>query len=251
MSYYGIIGKPLEHSYSPGFYKAKFSKSGLKDYRYQKFELNHIDEFPDLITQNPDLKGLNVTSPYKEAVLPFLDILDKNAKFTGAANLIKIKHTSEGKKLHGFNTDVYGFEMSLLPLIKNKKLKALIFGTGGGSRAAEYVLKKNAITFEIVTRRPLKANQIVYWSLDKHTLKQYKLLINTTPLGMYPKDEESLPIPYDYITNKHIAYDMIYNPEETVFLKHCKQEGALTVNGLKMFLLQAEKNWEIWNSAKY
>lgn len=251
MNYYGIIGNPLNHSNSPEFFNKKFKQAGLKDFKYLKFELEDIDELPSLIKSHNELKGLNVTSPFKETVMRHLDRIDKNSKFIGASNVIKIKNIDGRTILCGYNTDSYGFEETLKPFLGKKKPKALLLGTGGGSKAVEFILKKHAISYEIVTRRPLKANQIVYWSLNKDVMDQFRLLINTTSLGMHPHQNEAPLIPFQYISKNHIAIDLIYNPGETVFLRRCREAGARTINGEKMFKLQAEKTWKIWNSDKY
>lgn len=248
MNCYGIIGNPLDHSNSPEFFNNKFKLEGLDDLQYLKFELNNIDEFPSLIKKHPGLKGVNVTSPFKESVMKYLDKIDKNSKFIGASNVIKIKDIDGKKILCGFNTDSYGFEETIRPFLGKSRLKALLLGTGGGSKAVEYVFRKHAISYEVVTRRPLKANQIVYWALSKEVMDQYQMLVNATSLGMHPHENEVPMIPFEHINKNHIAIDLIYNPGETLFLGRCREAGARTINGEKMFKLQAEKTWEIWSS---
>jgi len=251
MNLYGIIGNPLGHSVSPGFFEKKFREEGLNEHEYRKFELQDIDEFPEILAKNETLRGVNVTSPYKESVIRYINITDQNSKFIGAVNVVKIRQFQTRKELYGYNTDAFGFETTLLPYTKKRKLRALILGSGGGSKAVEFVLKKLGISYEIVSRRPLKANQIIYWAIDKEIMDEYRLIINATPLGMSPNENEMPLVPLEYINPEHIVIDLIYNPEETLLLKRAREAGATTVNGKQMFEIQAEKTWEIWNSNKY
>jgi shikimate dehydrogenase len=243
MRQFGLIGYPLSHSFSKGYFTEKFLKEGIDDCHYDIFPLESIEDFVALCEQHKNLVGLNVTIPYKEKIIPFLDELNNEAAAIGAVNTIKFIN---GKK-NGYNTDCYGFEMSLKPLLKPYHTNALILGTGGASKAVEYVLKKLGISFQYVSRNKT-ANTINYDVLDERIIHHSKLIINSTPLGMYPNIENSPDISYDFITDKHLLYDLIYNPEETQFLKEGKQRGAQTKNGLEMLYLQAEKSWEIWNS---
>ncbi len=243
MRQFGLIGYPLSHSFSKGYFAEKFQKEGIADCQYDVFPLADIEDFVVFCDQHKHLAGLNVTIPYKEKIIPFLDELNDEAAAIGAVNTIKF---IEGKKI-GYNTDCHGFEMSLKPLLKPHHTDALILGTGGASKAVEYVLKKLDISFQYVSRNK-SANTINYDELDEHIIHHSKLIINSTPLGMYPDIENSPDIPYDFITDKHLLYDLIYNPEETQFLKKGKQHGAQTKNGLEMLYLQAEKSWKIWNS---
>lgn len=237
---FGLIGKDISYSFSKNYFTLKFKKLGLNDYEYVNFDLKSIDEFKDLISK--ELKGLNVTIPYKESIINFLDEIDDEAKLIGAVNTIKIDKRG---RLTGFNTDVYGFEESLKPKLKKSHKKALVLGTGGASKAVCYVLDKLKIDYLLVSRSPEKT-QISYTDLNRSLLEKYTIIINCTPLGTYPKVEEYPKIPYDCITKKHLLYDLIYNPEKTQFLKEGEKRGADISNGLKMLELQAEKSWKIW-----
>ena len=237
---FGLIGKDISYSFSKNYFTLKFKKLGLNDYEYVNFDLKSIDEFKDLIIK--ELKGLNVTIPYKENIIEFLDEIDEEAKLIGAVNTIKIDKRGN---LKGYNTDVYGFEESLKPRLKKSHKKALVLGTGGASKAVCYVLDKLNIDYLIVSRTPEKT-QISYTDLNRSLLEKHTIIINCTPLGTYPKVEEYPKIPYDCITKKHLLYDLIYNPEKTRFLKEGEKRGADISNGLKMLELQAEKSWNIW-----
>ena len=242
---FGLIGYPISHSFSKEYFSDKFLKEGINSSYYELFPLKKIEELPHLIKQFPNLKGLNVTLPYKEKVIPFLSGIDKSAKGIGAVNTIKIE---EGK-LFGFNTDVYGFETSLIQFIKKEsKLvdNALVLGTGGASKAVVYVLKKMNISYQLVSRDKEKGD-LTYTDLDEKILSKNQLIINTTPLGMAPKVDDSPKLDYDKLNSNHLLFDLVYNPEKTVFLTKGKQQGCSTLNGLPMLYLQAEKAWEIWN----
>jgi len=248
MKEFAIIGYPLTHSFSPIYFNEKFKKLNLIEYIYNKYPLTSIEEFPDLIKNNNNLIGLNVTIPYKEQVIKYLDILDETARSIGAVNTIKITRQDEKVILKGFNTDAYGFMNSFKPLLKEYHKKALILGTGGASKAVVYVLKNLNIDFLFVSRKPKAENHISYNDLfNKKILSDYLIVINTTPLGMYPDSNTKPEIPYDQITEYHYLYDLIYNPDETLFLKEGKKRNATIKNGLEMLYLQAEKAWEIWN----
>ncbi|RZJ31475.1 MAG: shikimate dehydrogenase [Flavobacterium sp.] len=236
---FGLVGKNISYSFSRGYFSEKFETLRLEA-EYKNFDINHISEFPKIIT--PNLKGLNVTIPYKESVIPYLDELSQTAKAIGAVNTIELKNG----RLIGHNTDYFGFQKSLEPLLQSHHKKALILGTGGASKAVAYALKNIGIDFAFVSRNA-DVNSISYESLDKSTFKEYQIIINTTPLGTFPNVDSAPDIPYELFTNQHIAYDLIYNPEETLFLKKAKSNGAITKNGLEMLQLQAEKSWEIWN----
>lgn len=237
---YGLIGKELTHSFSPKYFSNKFLAENIIA-KYNLFPLNDIKEFSNLLKENKFLKGLNVTIPYKESIIPFLNEIDKTASDINAVNTIKFTDN----KLIGFNTDVIGFEKSLKPLLKNHHKKALIFGTGGASKAVCFVLKKLKIKYKIVSR---KKSFLQYNQIDKVLLKEYSILINTTPLGMFPNIERKININYNGISNKHLVYDLIYNPLETTFLFSAKQQGAIIKNGLEMLEIQAEESWKLWNS---
>lgn len=241
---FGLLGKNISYSFSRGYFSEKFTKLNLEEYKYVNFDLQHIKDFSSVVEENKNLKGMNVTIPYKVDVIPFLDNLDKTAKAIGAVNTIKF--TKEGS-LKGYNTDVFGFENSLIPLLKKHHKKALILGTGGASKAIAYALNKNDIKFKFVSRNPKETNQISYESLSEEVLKEYTIIINSTPLGTSPDIEKCPNIPYQFITSKHILYDLIYNPDVTTFLSKGKEKGATIKNGLEMLKLQAEESWRIWN----
>lgn len=243
MKQYGLIGYPLSHSFSKGYFAQKFLNENINDSQYDIFPLENINDFKQLIETQKKLKGLNVTIPYKEKIIPFLDELDIEAKTIRAVNTIKFIN---GKKI-GYNTDCYGFEMSLMPLLKSHHTHALILGSGGASKAVEYVLKKLGIAFQYVSRTKSE-NAITYDELNTFNIQHSTLIINTTPIGMYPNIDAEPNLPYQFITSKHLLYDLVYNPAETLFLKNGKENGAQTKNGLEMLHLQAERSWQIWNS---
>ena len=249
MRRFGLIGYPLTHSFSAGYFARKFENEQINDAVYENFSIESIDQFPGLLKHHPDLAGLNVTIPYKEKVIPFLDELNETASAVGAVNTIKFVKNSNGKVwLEGYNTDVYGFETSINPFLTSQHKNALILGTGGASKAIKYILNKKGIRFVSASIEELKENEIRYEDINKDLISSHLLIINATPLGTYPKVDTCPSIPYEYITANHILYDLVYNPEETLFLKKGKAQGAKTTNGLKMLHLQAEKAWEIWNS---
>lgn len=247
MKKFGIIGNPLTHSQSPEYFNNKFLENGLDDYEYNKYELKKIDEIIPLVQSEKELLGLNVTIPFKESVLKYMNELDYYAKFIGAVNTIKIIHDREGDIfLQGYNTDAFGFENTLKPHLTTKHNNGLIIGSGGASKAVEFVFKKLGIGYEIVTRRPLKSNHIVHWAVNKQIMDEYLIIINTTPLGMHPGTMDFPSIPYEFVTSDHIMFDLIYNPSKTRFLELGEKAGATVINGIKMFELQADKAWEIW-----
>ena len=246
MQQFGLIGYPLSHSFSKGYFTEKFKKENITDARYDIFPLENIESFKTLCEQTPNLSGLNVTIPYKQQVIPFLDNLDEAAAKVGAVNTIKFVN---GKKT-GYNSDIYGFEMSLKPMLENFHDYALILGTGGASKAVEYVLDKLNIPFQYVSRAK-SANCTSYQEIDETLMSKAKIIINTSPVGMYPNIDNAPDIPYQFITDKHLLYDLVYNPEETLFLKKGKEQGATVKNGLEMLYLQAEKSWNIWTKEKY
>jgi len=242
MAEFGLIGKDIDYSFSRSYFNEKFKNEGL-NHNYVNFDIDSIDEFSNIISSTKNLKGLNVTIPYKEAVIPYLDKLHKTAKKIGAVNTIKI--TKKGK-LIGYNTDYFGFEKSIEPLIKKHHKKALILGTGGASKAIAYALERLNIKHQFVSRSQSKKNIISYDSLTENDIKSHQIIINCTPLGTYPKTNECPDILYDAIDNTHLVFDLIYNPEETKFLTIAKIKGASICNGSKMLELQAEKAWNIW-----
>lgn len=248
MKTYGIIGYPLSHSLSFKFFTDKFKSLNI-DAQYINYPIESIELFPDLITLNLDLKGFNVTMPYKEQIIPFLDKISKEVEKTGAANVVKIIRNDGKVKLAGYNTDIYGFVNSLKPLLKPYHKKALILGTGGVSKAVAYGLSLLGIEYSFVSRFS-KSNSLVYKSLTLQIINEHKLIINATPLGMYPEINEFPIIPYQGFSKDHLAYDLIYNPEFTQFLEKASKYGAIIKNGKEMFLLQAEEAWRIWNVEK-
>lgn len=243
---FALIGKNISYSFSRGYFSNKFEELQLRHHEYVNFDLQDISELSQKIKEHKAcLKGMNVTIPYKLDIFKYLNEIDKVAEEIGAVNTIKI--TNEGK-LIGFNTDAYGFKKSLEPLLKSHHKKALILGTGGASKAVAYVLNELGIGFQLVSRvKNEEIKTISYEDLDKNCMLEHSIIINCTPLGTHPNVEDAPNIPYEMVTDKHILYDLIYNPEETTFLKRGKMKGATIKNGLEMLEQQAEKAWEIWN----
>lgn len=244
MKAYGLIGYPLTHSFSEKYFAEKFAKEGITDSNYRLFELADINQFPYLLESQPDLKGLNVTIPHKEAVIPFLDELDEETARIGAVNVIKI----EGGRTKGFNSDYQGFKQSLENfLAPGCQVQALVLGTGGASKAVNAALRHLQIPYREVSRTPL-SGRFTYQDITPALLADYHLIINTTPLGTYPKTETYPELPYQALTPQHYLFDLVYNPAETVFLRKGREAGAKTLNGYQMLVLQAEISWQIWNS---
>jgi len=247
---YGLIGKTLTHSFSPSYFAKKFAEEGIKNTTYQAFPLATIEDFPKLLESQPKLAGLNVTIPYKEAIIPYLDQFSSQAQAIGAVNTIEF--TKEGK-LIGHNTDVYGFvSMFLLQAIFKpiRKAKALVLGSGGAAKAICYALATELqVDYKIVSRTP-NTEQLSYNELDKDLVDEFRVIINTTPLGMYPKIDAAPLIPYSLLTSKHLLFDLIYNPAETVFMKKGRMQGAEAHNGQLMLEEQANKAWHIWNPSE-
>lgn len=243
MKTFGLIGKNIDYSFSRTYFAGKFRSENIPA-RYINFDLENVDKFPAVIKTTPDLGGLNVTIPYKQEIIPFLDALDPNAENIGAVNTIKI---NKEKKLTGYNTDYIGFSESLKPFLKPHHKKALILGTGGASKAVAFTFSKLGIAFTFVSRQP-KNKILGYSDLTKELLEEYTILVNSTPLGTFPDIEKHPPIPFEYLTSSHLVYDLIYNPAVTTFMNKAKQKGATVTNGLKMLELQAEAAWKIWNS---
>ena len=246
MKQYGLIGFPLSHSFSKRFFTEKFEQENIRA-TYRNFEIKSISELPSVIGKNPELIGLNVTIPYKEQVIPCLNELDKAAAQIGAVNTIKITRENSGFFLKGFNTDTYGFEQAIEPLLKSYHQKALILGTGGASKAIKFVLEKLGIGYISATTGKPQKNRIKYENIDKKMMAERLLIINATPLGTYPQTDSSPAIPYEFITKKHLLFDLVYNPEVTLFLKKGKARGAAIKNGYEMLEQQALKSYEIWN----
>ncbi|UYW00403.1 shikimate dehydrogenase [Flavobacterium agricola] len=239
---YGLVGRNISYSFSPKYFKNKFKNLDLKNYKYKIFDLENIKEFEGIL-DNKNVHGLNVTIPYKEEIIPFLDKLNKHAKIIGAVNTITI---SKKGKTTGYNTDFVGFKKSLQPLLMPYHNKALILGTGGASKAVAYALKKLNIEYDFVSRTP-NEYQLGYHELNKKIFNEYQIIINTTPIGTHPNVDKAPDLDYSLFTNKHIAYDLVYNPEITKFLSLAQKHGAVGKNGYEMLELQAEKAWKIWN----
>lgn len=245
MRKFGLIGYPLSHSFSKKYFTEKFQQEGISDCQYELFPLVNIQELPKLLAQNPDLAGLNVTIPYKQAVFPYLSAMERSAQEVGAVNVIKIQ---QGRLL-GFNSDTYGFGQSLFHFLKgdSQQIKgALVLGTGGAAQAIVYILKKLNIPYKTVSRSAVKGD-LTYQTLTPEIIKNHQLIINTTPLGTSPNLDACPELPYESFTSKHYLFDLVYNPEKSLFLANGEKRGANICNGLEMLHLQAEKSWEIWN----
>lgn len=243
---YGLIGYPLSHSFSKRYFAEKFEQESIADSFYELFPIPKIEDLPALVAAHPNLIGLNVTIPYKEQILPFLDEIEEGAAAAGAVNTVLLKN---GKKV-GYNSDVYGFTTSLENAIERHQLKiekALILGTGGAAKAVKFALERSGREVKYVSRTKAE-NRYSYEDLTQDILEEYKLIVNTTPLGMAPKVDTFPNIPYHYISDSHLCFDLVYNPEITLFLQKAQQEGAHILNGLEMLYLQAEKSWEIWTT---
>ncbi len=247
MKIYGLIGYPLEHSFSKKYFNEKFEREHITGCSYRNFPLTAIDGFPLLVRNTPGLAGLNVTIPYKEQVVTYLNALDPVAEAVGAVNTIRFSEVDGDTWLTGFNTDVYGFSESVTPALDSSIDRALILGTGGASKAVNYVLENLGIEVLYVSRTKTKGPVISYQSLTEEIISSCRLIVNTTPLGTHPAVDEYPPIPYQAITHRHILYDLVYNPPLTAFLIRGKEQGATILNGSEMLRLQAEKSWEIWN----
>ena len=248
MLQFGLIGYPLGHSFSVPYFEKKFAEERI-DATYTNFPLENISEFDELVKRQPPLSGLNVTVPYKQQIIPYLDALDRIARSVGAVNTIVFCWRDERLGLLGFNTDVTGFERSLNEHIGSLQRKALVLGTGGSSKAIVYVLEKLGIEYQLVSRSEGEG-VVTYEKLDREKVAGSKLIINTTPLGMYPEVDTCPGIDYDAITPDHLLFDLIYNPEKTLFLAKGEERGAHTVNGHDMLVYQAEASWEIWNKRR-
>lgn len=243
---FGLIGKNISYSFSKKYFRQKFSDPLFEDCTYENFDIASIEEFPELLKKHPDLKGLNVTVPYKEAIIPYLDTLSQKAYAIGAVNVIRF--TKKGN-LKGYNSDWYGFKKSLEPLLQPHHQKALILGTGGAAKAVAFALDRLGIYYAFVSREPSEKT-IDYKHVNATTFDNFQIVINCTPLGTSPDTAACPPIPYEYFTRAHLAYDLVYNPERSEFLKRAKKQGAAIKNGYEMLVLQAEKAWRIWNKAE-
>ena len=249
MKKYGLIGFPLTHSFSKKYFTEKFEREKIKDAEYELFPLEHIKDLQDMLDMHPDIRGLNVTIPHKVNVLKYLDWIEHDARVAGAVNCIRVIAESpilasflgevgvsgHDFRLEGFNTDIYGFETSL------------VLGDGGAAKAVKCALDNLGINMTVVTRKPTPKG-ILFKDLKPYHIKRHKLIINTTPLGTAPNFDECPPIPYEALTPGHLLYDLVYNPEKTLFLKKGEEQGAKIKNGYEMLTLQAEKSWDIWNS---
>jgi shikimate dehydrogenase len=243
MPRFGLLGYPLTHSFSQKYFTEKFADLGLEGYSYENFSVPDISGFKKILEETKDLKGFNITIPYKKQIIDFLDESSEVVSAIGACNCVKI----DRGLLKGYNTDVFGFEQSLLTFLKKHHQKALVFGTGGASAAVLYVLSKLGIAYQSVSRTASEKS-ISYDQVDADLLATHHLLVNTTPLGMYPNVDDCPEIPYELLTEKHHLYDLIYNPSETKFLEKGRRQHASTQNGKEMLVLQAEESWRIWNS---
>lgn len=243
---YGLLGYPLGHSFSRNFFNNKFEAEQINA-EYLNFEIPDISMLMEVISEHDNLNGLNVTIPYKEQVIPFLNELDEDAANIGAVNVIKISRNNGELYLKGYNSDVIGFCDSIAPLLKPHMKKALILGTGGAAKAVAYGLKKLGIEAQYVSRRK-SDTAITYSDIDKSLLATHHVIVNTTPLGMYPNVDECPDIPYELLDGSHLCYDLLYNPDETLFMKNAKEHGATTKNGLEMLLLQAFASYDIWTT---
>ena len=247
MDKYGLIGYPLKHSFSIVYFNEKFKAENI-DAEYVNFEIPRIEEFMEVVEENPNLCGLNVTIPYTEQVIPYLDELDKDTAKIGAVNVIKIIRQPKGKtKLVGYNSDIIGFTRSIEPLLTPVHTHALILGTGGASKAIHRGLENLGVKATFVSRTKKNDEVLTYRELTPEVMRQYKVIVNCTPVGMYPKVDECPDIPYDLLTPEHLLYDLLYNPDETLFMKKGRAQSATVKNGLEMLLLQAFAAWEIWH----
>lgn len=243
---YGLVGFPLGHSFSARYFANKFKLGGINA-EYRNFEISEIGMLPEIINNTPSLRGLNVTIPYKQQIIPLLDELDDNARRIGAVNVVCVSRNADGNPhLTGHNADVIGFTYSLRPLLRPAHKKALVLGTGGASRAVVHGLGMLGIYPQPVSRTPSEG-AITYKDITPTMMDEYKLIVNTTPLGMFPKTDRCPDIPYKQLTPEHLLYDLVYNPEETLFLKRGREYGAVVKNGLEMLHLQAEASWRFWN----
>ena len=245
MDKYGLIGYPLGHSFSIGYFNERFENENI-DAKYINFEIPSIDDLPEVLASNPQLKGLNVTIPYKEKVIPFLDSVSPEARAIGAVNVIRVTHKGNKVILRGFNSDVIGFTKSIEPMLEKCHKKALILGTGGASKAVNYGLKSLGLETVFVSRYE-RPDTIQYESITPDVVKEYNVIVNCTPLGLYPHSDECPKLPYEALDSHNILYDLIYNPDQTLFMKKGLAHGAQVKNGLEMLLLQAFASWEFWN----
>lgn len=244
MDKYGLIGYPLGHSFSIGYHNQRFADEGINA-KYYNFEIKDIEQIIEVLGQNPELKGLNVTIPYKEKVLPYLDYVSPEARAIGAVNVIRVLHEGSKVVLRGYNSDVIGFVQSIEPMLESHHKKALVLGTGGASKAVTYGLKSLGIEPVCVSRYE-RPGTVQYESITPDVVHEYNVIVNCTPVGMFPKTDVCPTLPYDALDEDNILYDLIYNPDETLFMKKGAERGAQVKNGLEMLLLQAFASWEFW-----
>lgn len=248
MREFGLIGYPLGHAYSQKYFEEKFKKESITDAKYQLFPLSEISKIHNIILSQPNLIGLNITTPYKELVIPYLNEIDASILRLGTINTIKISRKDNTYSLKGFNTDVDGLRKTFEHLSLPEGSKALIFGSGGSGKTTRFVLEELGIKSTNVSREPENLSQLSYRNVTEAVLNHHSLIINASPVGMFPKVDECPAIPYEFITDRHICIDLVYNPAQTLFLKKCAEKGATVINGLTMLYEQADKAWEIWNS---
>lgn len=244
MRKFGLIGKSLTHSFSSDYFKSLFEKECVFDAEYNLYELTDVSEITEITKSNPDILGFNVTIPFKEAIIPYLYYSDEIVKKIGACNCVKVID----KKLYGYNTDVYGFTQSILPLIKPQHNKAMVLGNGGAAKAVIFALEQLSIDYKVFARNPKNNNDLKWKLLNSNLVKEANIIINTTPIGMFPNIDDYPELNYENLNRSHLVFDLIYNPEKTLFLKKAEQHNSITKNGLEMLELQANKSWEIWNS---
>lgn len=248
MRKFGLIGKFLDHSWSKEYFHQKFIREEIRDCLYENFQLDDLTHLRELILHDQELCGLNVTIPYKSEVMRYVDLIDPVAEAVQAVNCVKITRSGNIINLTGYNTDTIAFRETLKPLLRKEHRKALVLGTGGSSRAVCHALKDLHIAYALVSRKA-KAGALTYSSISSRIIADHQVIINTTPVGMFPNNDQCPPLPYKYLTSQHLVYDLIYNPEETLFLKKGRETGAQIKNGLEMLHLQAELSWKIWNSS--
>lgn len=246
---YGLLGYPLTHSFSMNFFNQKFESEHLNA-EYLNFEIPEIDLLMEILSEFPTMKGLNVTIPYKEQIIPYMDEMDEAAREVGAVNVVKVIPATNGTHfmLKGYNSDIIGFSDSISPLLKSTDMNALILGTGGASKAITYTLKHLGLNVTLVSRTKKNDSCITYQDITEEIIKNNTVIVNTTPLGMYPNVDNAPDIPYEFLDSSHLCYDLLYNPDETKFMRLASQHGAKVKNGLEMLLLQAFASWNIWNS---
>lgn len=245
MDTYGLIGHPLGHSFSQGFFHDKFQGEHI-DAQYLNFDVPDAHDVLEVLAAQPTLRGFNVTIPYKQQIMPYLDEVSKEARAIGAVNVVKVERKGSRTRLLGYNSDVVGFSQSIKPFIRPHHKKALILGTGGSSKAVLYALTRTFHLDTVCVSRFEKPNTVTYEALTPQVMEEYTVIVNCTPVGMYPNISACPPIPYEALTPKHLLFDLIYNPEQTLFLRKGRQQGAETKNGLEMLLLQAIESWRIW-----